>query len=51
MGVATGRRAEWTHFTAGQGLQPGPSMLSIVADGIVSAPVPVQVEAPAAGSR
>lgn len=51
MGVATGRRAEWTHFTAVPGLQPGPSTLSIVANGIASAPVRVQVEAPAAGNR
>jgi hypothetical protein len=43
MGVATGRRAEWTHFTAVPGLQPGPSSLAIVANGITSAPVRVQV--------
>ena len=47
MGVATGTRIVSTYFDVPAGIEKGPSTLQVVANGIPSAPVPVNVGAQA----
>jgi hypothetical protein len=46
MGVATGRELVWTNFDVPAQIEPGPGRLEIVANGIASQPVDVQVTGP-----
>ena len=44
MGVATGSMLVWTYFDVPTGIETGPSMLQVVANGIPSAPSSVTVQ-------
>jgi hypothetical protein len=46
MGVATGRELVWTNFDVPAQIEPGPGRLEVVANGIASQPVDVQVTGP-----
>ena len=51
MGVATGEKLVWTNFDVPKDIEMGPSKLVVVANGIPSEPVTVQIHEADAGDR